>query len=326
MRDAVNSSKAKLIKVLRSNLRGALRQGNITHAADIIARLKEEDPLALQTRGLELEYLIAVGHWQQARALALQLLDLHPDSARIHYLAARVHYHDKSYPRALHHFRESERLHPHWLTRRWLGKTQTQLGQYGHAEALLLALLPEHPQANLDLAWLYERREQPQHALKYVQDYLDFRPDDEFAKAQRRRLRSVNLNADELVTEVDTLLELDEEIPAEMLPVYVQRLLETGQGAEARRFIARHAAEWDAKETGALAWICHRLQAYDLSLQLFLNGLPINTGNYKYLSALESAAMHCKRVDDVLDAYERLATQDKRLYGRRKSLARRVKG
>jgi tetratricopeptide (TPR) repeat protein len=319
----VNSSNDKLIKVLRSNLRAALRQGSPSQAADIIARLKEEDPLALQTRGLELEYLIAVGQWKQARSLALQLLDLHPDSARIHYLAARVHYHDRSYSQALHHFRESERLHPHWLTRRWLGKTQTQLGQYGHAEAMLLGLLSEHPQVNLDLAWLYERREQPQQALKYVQDYLDFRPDDEFAQTQRRRLRSVSLGAEELVVEVDTLLELDEEIPAEMLSVYVQRLLETGQGAEARRFIARHGADWDPKEAASVAWICHRLQAYDLALQLFLSGLPVSTGNYKYLSALESAAVHCMRVDDVLDAYERLAPQDKRLYGRMKSLAKR---
>lgn len=319
----VNSSNDKLIKVLRSNLRASLRQGNLSQAADIIARLKEEDPLALQTRGLELEYLIVIGQWEQARGLASQLLDLHPDSARIHYLAARLHYHGRRYSRALQDFRESERLHPHWLTRRWLGKTQTQLGQYEHAEALLLGVLPEHPQANLDLAWLYERREQPQQALKYVQDYLNFRPDDEFAQAQRRRLCSVTLGAEELVTEVDTLVELDEEIPVEMLSVYVQRLLETGQGAEARRFITRHGADWDPKEAAAVAWNCHRLQAYDLALQLFLSGLPVNTGNYKYLSALESAAVHCMRVDEVLDAYERLAPQDKRLYGRMKSLAKR---
>ena len=325
-RVTVTTTNGKLIKVLQGNLKSALRHGTLSQAVDIIARLKEEDPLALETRGLELEYMISAGQWGPAQTLALQLIDLYPASARIHYLTARVQYHNKSYPLALHHFRESERLHPHWLARHWMGKTLTQLGQFEPAEALLLGLLPKHPQVGLDLAWLYERREQPRQALKYVEDYLASRPDDEFAKAQRLRLRSVALEAEELVTEVDTLLELDEQIPGEMLPVYAQRLLETGQGAEMRRFVDRHAHNWDSKEAAAVAWVCHRLQAYDLALRLFLSGLPVNTGNYKYLSALESAAMHCRRIDDVLAAYEKLAPQDKRLYGRMKSLAKRLKG
>ena len=120
------------------------------------------------------------------------------------------------------------------------------------------------------------------------------------------------------------LLELDEPIPEGMLPIYVQRLLETGEAAEARRFISRYAGHWELREAAAVAWICHRLQAYDLALRLFLIGLPENTANYKYLSALESAALHCRRLDDVIRDYEGYASQDKRLYGRIKSLKKRA--
>ncbi|MEN8129458.1 MAG: hypothetical protein ABFS45_04530 [Pseudomonadota bacterium] len=75
-----------------------------------------------------------------------------------------------------------------------------------------------------------------------------------------------------------------------------------------------------------MVWVCHRFQAYDLALHLFLIGLPDNSGNYKYLSALESAAQHCKRLDELIGNYEKLAPQDKRLYGRIKSLNKRIAG
>jgi tetratricopeptide (TPR) repeat protein len=319
----VTQDKNAYLKVLRTNLKTALRQGALTQAVDIIAQLKEEDPLSVHTRGLELEYFVASGSWFQASGLASQLLELFPDSARLHYLAGRVFYHDKAYDRALHHFQESERIHPHWLTSRWLGKTHTQLGQYTQAEALLLGLLSGHPQVNLDLAWLYERNQRPQRALRYLEDYLVLHPEDEFAKAQRLRLRATALGPEDLMAEVDALLELDEPIPEGMLPVYVQRLLETGEAAEARRFIYRYAGHWELRDAASIAWVCHRLQAYDLALRLFLIGLPENTANYKYLSALESAARHCKRLDDVINDYERYASQDKRLYGRIKSLKKR---
>ncbi|MEN8132464.1 MAG: tetratricopeptide repeat protein [Pseudomonadota bacterium] len=319
-------NKTAYIKALRTNLKHALRQGDLAQAADIVGRLKEEEPLSVHTRGLELEYLIAAGQWTLATPMVAQLLEMFPNSARLHYLAARVYYHDKVYRQALVHFQESERIHSHWLTRQWLGKTYTQLGQFSQAEALLVGLLSEHPWVNMDLAWLYERSQQPGRALKYVEDYLSLSPDDAFAQAQCQRLRAASLGPQALMSEVDSLLEFDEPIPEGMLPVYVQRLLETGQGAQARHFIYQYSSLWQAQQAASMAWVCHRFQAYDLALHLFLIGLPDNTGNYKYLSALESAAQHCKRVDELIRSYEELAPQDKRLYGRIKSLNKRIAG
>ena len=312
-----------VIKAIRSNLKRALRVRHYTPAEALLEQLKNEDPLSLETRGLELEYLMAVNRWSEAASLASQLLELFPDSARIHYLAARVFYQAKDYRHALIHFREAERLHPHWITRRWLGKTFTQVGQFEEAEAMLIDLPAAHPRANMDLAWLYERRDDPQRALQYLNDYLVWRPEDGFAKAQRLRLQASTLSPEELVEEVNTLMELDEPIPDELLVTYVQRLLESGQSAAVRQFIDEKRPHWDAQVAASIAWVCHRLQAYDLALLLFLQGLPTHIHEYKYLTALESAATHCRRVDEVIEAYDALATQEKRLYGRIKTLKKR---
>ena len=312
-----------VIKAIRANLKRALRVRHYTPAEALLEQLKNEDPLSLETRGLELEYLLAVNRRSEASSLALQLLELFPDSARIHYLAARVFYQAKDYRRAQIHFREAERLYPHWITRRWLGKTLTQQGQFEEAEAMLIDLPAAHPQVNLDLAWLYERRDDPQRALQYLNDYLVWRPEDNFAKAQRLRLQATRLTPEELVEEVNTLRALDEPVPAELLATYVQRLLETGQSAAVRQFIDQQRPHWDTQVAASIAWVCHHLQAYDLALRLFLQALPTHTHEYKYLSALEFAAGQCRRIDDVIEAYEALVTQEKRLYGRIKTLERR---
>jgi tetratricopeptide (TPR) repeat protein len=314
---------AALVRVLRTNLRRALRSGALEQADELIARLKNEDPLAVETRGLELEYLIATKRWTEAANLATQLLALFSSSARIHYLAARIYYRNKDYLRALHHFSESERIHGHWRTQRWLGKTHTQLAHYEEAEALLLELQSAHAAVRLDLAWLYERRGEPERALSYVEEHLAQRPADSFAQSQRLRLRAQALTPGELMAEVDTLFELEEAVPPEMLSTYVQRLLETGQGAVVRRFIAERESQLDPRAVASMAWVCHRLHAYDIALRLFLLGLATHIHDYKYLSALESAAVQCRRVEQVVDAYETLAPQHRPLYGRIKALNRR---
>ncbi len=313
-----------VIKVLRSNLKRALRSGQLAETESLLEQLKDEDPLSVETRGLELETLIAARRWLDATKLAAQLSELFPASARIRYLIARVHYHNKDYPRALEQFAESERIHPHWVSRRWLGKTHTQLGHYQEAEASLIDLCAEHPQVRLDLAWLYERRDDPQRALHHLEDYLRFRPDDAFARAQRLRLRANLLSADELLAEVDTLRDLEEAVPSELLPTYVKRLLETGQGAAARQFIEHQHAQWDERTCASIAWECHRLQAYDVALRLFLRGLTAFHRDFKYLSALESAALRCRRVEEVITAYETFAADNKRLYGRGRALQKRA--
>ena len=323
VRDPMNVQD-RLVQVLRRNFRQALKWGQLTQAAALLERLKDEDPLSVETRGMELEYLLKAGRREEAALLGKQALRLFPDSARIHYLAGRICYQEKDYPGALGHFTESDRIHPTWSTRRWLGKTHSQLGQLSEAEALLVELVSRSPDVNIDLAWVYERMDDIDRALACLETYLDEHPNDAFAKAQRLRLRSRALSPDELTGEVDTLRALGDDLPPELMITYVQRLLETGQGSEARRFIEESRERLTERTAASLAWVCHHLQAYDVALQLFLAGLPAHLRDYKYLCALESAAGQCRRTNEVIDHYKRHAEEEKRLYGRIKSLQRRL--
>lgn len=313
----------QVIKVLRRNLQQAIKARQFDEAEALLMQLKDEDPLSLGTRGLELEYFVVAGQWSDAQILAEQLLRLFPQSARIQYLAGRIYYRIKNYRLALQYFEESNSLHWHWRALRWSGKTQTQLGQFEAAERILLGLVTEHVSINIDLAWLYERRNQVVRALEHIEVYLKKYPEDAFANVQRLRLVACTQEPDALSEDVDTLLELDEEVPAEMLPAYIQNLLESGQGHLVRKFVAEHSEQIDEQAAVALAWICHRLQAYDLAVSLFTKGLPSRLSDVKYLSALESAARHCNRVDELIEQYEVLAPDEKRLYGRVRSLKKR---
>lgn len=314
----------QVIKVLRRNLMQSLKNHRFDEAKDLLEHLKDEEPLSLETRGLELEFFITSQQWTNARPLANQLSQLFPQSARIHYLAGRVFYQAKDYLEAFRCFSESNVLHTHWRTRRWLGKTQTQRGEFVDAEAILIALQPIYTAINLDLAWLYERMNQPERALKHVETFLLYYPDQDFATQQRLRLRAMTLEPELLSKDVEALLELDEEVPPEMLPTYLQHLLASGQGQSARKFVTTYRQTFDQPTAASLAWICHRLQAYDLAMCLFLDGLPARVRDVKYLSALESAARHCNRVDELIPRYELCANEDKRFYGRIKSLRKRL--
>ncbi len=234
-----------IIKVLRRNLRQCLQRRQLDEAWALLQQLQGEEPLAVETRGFEVELLMAAERWQEARTLLGQLLPLFPESARIHYLAGRVDYHDKDYRRARGHFTESDRIHSHWLAQRWLGKVLTQLGEHARAEALLVDLAASHPAVKIDLAWLYERSNQIDAALKCLQEYLAIRPDDSFALDQQRRLRARLQTPAALVEEMDALRELGEPMPAALLPAYVQGLLETSRGAAAREFVAAQVSTWD---------------------------------------------------------------------------------
>lgn len=311
-----------LIRVLRANLRRAVQAGQVDEAAGLLARLQEEDPLSPETRGLELELLIAQRRWDDAADLAAQLLMLFPSSARMHYLAGRIQYQRRDYTRAQASFAEANRLHPHWLVRLWLGKTCSQTGDHEQAEALLVECIAAQPRARLDLAWLYERRGQPRRALEQVEAYLARWPADPFARAQQHRLQASLLAPAELVAEQEALIELGEEVRPEVVPTYVQRLIETGHGAEARQFVARQESTWTPRTAAAVGWVCHGLQAYDLAVRLFLRALPEHVGSYKLLSALEAAARYAGRTGEVAAAYERLLPMHKALHGRLRALRR----
>jgi tetratricopeptide (TPR) repeat protein len=310
----------EFIMVLRRKLHQALVTLQLDEAAELLARLKEEEPLSLETRGFELEYRVRCKAGPAAAELAEQLLRSFAGSARIQFWAGRAHYQQRDYPQAVACFLESERLYPHWRTQRWQGKSYTQMGAFTKAEPLLLGLLERHDVVAPDLAWMYERMERFEQAIDYLKPYLERHPQDSFVRAQWERLQSRALDAEELVEEVETLQALDERPSGAMLATYVERLLETGQGERVRELMAKEAPGMDMHTAASVGWACHRLQAYDLALQLFLKALPENLNYYKYLGALEDSARHCHRIPELIEAYRIHAPEQKGLYGRIKKL------
>lgn len=242
----------------------------------------------------------------------------------MHYLAGRLAYRRRDYEVAARAFHQAQELHPHWRARRWLGKSLSQLGRLEEAEATLLALLAEHPEVHLDLAWVYERREQPERAIKQVDAHLERCPDDDFAKAQRLRLKSRSLAPEDLIEEIQTLDDLGEDIPQDVLGTYVQRLLESGQGAAARSCVESRQERLDPRTALSVAWVCYRLKAYDLALGLFLRVVPQRLGDVKLLGALEAAAIRCHRVQEVIERYQPYLESEPRLYGRTRRLEKHV--
>jgi len=310
-----------LLKALQHNMRQALQLGSLGDAEQILARLKKEDPLGRETRGLELELYINSNRLEEASALAKQLCHLFPDSGRIHFLAGKAAYRLKRYPEAESCFRESQRIFPHWRTLNWLGKTLTQTGQYDDAEALLLSAREHASTALLDLAWLYERKNDLEAALQKIEEYLVDHPGDHFATEQRLRLKAKMIEPEALIDEVEALAEHGEKVSDALFLEYVERLFATGQTPRARDEINRRMESLGEKPGVRLAWICYRARAYDLSCALFLNYLEgANVSNFKYLAALESAARRCGRLPQVLDAYRSLAGRAPQLHGRIKNL------
>jgi tetratricopeptide (TPR) repeat protein len=313
-----------IIDTLQHNMRQSLNQGRLDEAAEILARLKKEDPISLATRGFELEFYLNSNRFSEAEALAEQLCRLFPDSARILFLAGKLAYRRKHYEEAEGHFRESHRLYPHWRTQHWLGKTLTQAGKFEEAESLLLLTQERHKSALLDLAWLYERRNDLDAALKTYDDFLAENPGNSYASDQRIRIRAKRMDAEDLMSEVGTLADLGEEIPPSLFPEFIQKLFETGQTPRAREEIAARIHKMDWRSGVRIAWICYQVQAYDLACTLFLAHLDSNKSNYKYLRALESAADKCGRLSEVAAAYQSYLPEVRHFYGRWRALTRRT--
>ncbi len=304
-------------------MREALAQRRWHDVEDLLAILKKEDPLSRETRGFELEFYIGTGRLAEADALARQLCTLFPDSGRIQFLSGRLAYRQKRYEQAEACFRESNRIYPNAGSAYWLGKTLTQIGRFAEAESLLLAARERNPRALLDLAWLYERKNDLEAALGAYEEFLKLHPEDSYAAGRRVRIRAKLLDPDAFIEEVSSLEDLGESIPTALFPEYVRKLFESGQGPRAREEIAAHMSDMDARTAVEVAWVCYRAQAYDLACILFLAQLPANLDNRKYLVALEAAAAKCNRVFQVLEAYHPYLEQARHLYGRSKSLSRR---
>jgi tetratricopeptide (TPR) repeat protein len=314
-----------IVAALRENMWRALSEGRLKDAEEILTRLKQEDPLSQETRGFELELSLNSNRIAEANTLARQLCRLFPQSGRIAFLAGKVAYRLKDYKAAESHFRESHSIYPHWRTQYWLGKTLTQSGRLEEAESLLLEARERTTNVLLELAWLYERRNDLQAALKAYDEFLAVHPGHSFALEQRLRIKARMLEPETLIEEVGTLADLGEDVPAALFPEYVQKLFETGRTLEARQQITAKMGTLDAKTGSRVAWICYRAKAYDLACTLFLAHLRANLSYYKYLNALESAAERCGRIPQVLEAYRAYAAETPSLHGRSKSLARRSK-
>jgi tetratricopeptide (TPR) repeat protein len=313
-----------IVMTLQHNMKEALKKGLLREAEDILSRLKKEDPLNPITRGLELEYYIFANRLTEAIALSEQLCRLFPGSARIIFLAGKLEYRLKHYNKAEAHFRESLLLYPHWQNRLWLGKTLTQTGNLKEAESLLLSVLDDNRRALLDLAWLHERRNDLDAALKAYEDHLKENPDDSYAAEQQIRIKARKLSPEDLISEVSALTAMDEAIPASLIPEYIQKLFDTGQSPKAREEVSERMKSLDARTGVQIAWICYHARAYDLAFMLFLSNLNANKSNFKYLNALESAAGKCNRLPELMEAYRTLIPDEKHFYGRWNSLSRRL--
>jgi tetratricopeptide (TPR) repeat protein len=323
--DDIPGADPQLYRVLRRNLRDAFNRGDLVAAAATLERLQELAPLAVDTRLLDLELLLRQRRLQEAGALARQLLALYPGEHRVQYLAGNAAYRGRDYPRARDCFTESERLHPFWKNRRWLGKTLTNMGQLDAAEALLAPLAEERPECLQDLAWLHQRRGDPARALALLERHARHFPDDRFSAATRKRLRAEALSPEEIEEEMSLAEELGEEPAAELVPRYVRALLETGQGALAREYVQRHRRSWDRGQLRETAWACHHLHAPDLAFELFLALFPGERGYIKYMNALEKDAEVAGRLPDLIERYAAETPQDRTLFGRIRRLEKRLR-
>jgi tetratricopeptide (TPR) repeat protein len=246
-----------LIANLRENFRRALAEGRVQDAEEILLHLKSEDPLSRETRGFELEFPLLVNRLTEAQALARQLCHLFPSSARIFSLAGRVAYRSKNYTEAEAHFRESHRIYPNRRTEHWIGKTLTQQGRFDEAESLLLAVRSRNTGALLDLAWLYERKDDLAAALRAIEEFLAANPGHAFAREQRVRIKARMVEPDLLIDEIGALEDVGEEVPASLFPEFVRKLFETGQSPRAREAISSRMGSLDAKTGSQVAWICY---------------------------------------------------------------------
>ena len=306
--------------MLARNISLALRKGDLEEVEALMERLKEEDPLGLTTRGLELELMLKQGRLGPARALCDQLLHLHGGSSRVHFLAGELAYREKRYAQAVEHFRESGRLHDHWRSRYWLGRALTQAGALDEAQTLLEALLDGRPFILRDLAWLYERKGDLPRALAAFERLAEADPDNVYHARQVERLRGRALDPEELVEELGALEDLGEDIPEHLLPDFVSNLFKTGQGARARALIAEKSSGFDHRLALKLGWSCYHAQAYDLAYDLFAVALPHNLRAFKLINCLTAAARKIDRLEDLKALLEQHAGSEPTLYGRLRKL------
>jgi len=309
---------------LRRNLSAAIKSRNFADAEALLVRLRQEEPLAVTTRGFELELLLRQNRLVDAEALATQLCQAFPESSRIHFLTGELAFRQKRYDAAERHFRECARLHPLWSADRWLGKTLTNMGRFDEAWSLLEKVKGHDDQVHADLGWLFERKGDLQRALAEFQAFADSRPQSEWARDQVVRIKAKLLDPQSLVDEMEGLADLDEAIPDTLLPEYVEKLFKTGKSREARELLADRTRDVDVRLATRLGWVCYHAMAYDLAYVFFTFALPANLHGAKFLTSFEKAAGICHRIEELVELYRDHASQAHNLHGRIKTLVKRL--
>jgi tetratricopeptide (TPR) repeat protein len=316
---------AGLLDVLHRNFAQALRAREFLAAEEVLGRIEAEDPRSVRTIACRLELLVKAERQVEARALLASALAEHPGSARIEFFAGRIEYSAGHYAEASERFRESDRLHAHPHTRRWLAKALREEGRLEQAEVMFRSLATEDPSCLMELALVYERQSDRARALEAVERHLARYPKDQFAIDQRERWRSETVSPEALVADLDQLERYGEPVPEHLVAGYVGALLRTAQGARARALVDRLKSTFSARTTVDVAFTAHRLQAFDLSFELFVSALPSRRADPKFLGALERAARLTGRIEQVLDIYRAQAGETKQLYGRIKKLEAELK-
>lgn len=306
----------RLIHALVANIKSAIRQKRFAEADTILERLKGVAALAAETRGLELELLLAQKRIQEADRLGRQLAEQFSGSGRILYLAGQAAFYQRDFKRAAKLLEESVRVFPHKYSKRWLAKSWTALRRFADAEALLLGLLDSEPYARADLAWLYECRGDWDRALWEIEKVLAHFPQSSSAKEQKLRLEAKSAGRSEVIEEVETLEELGEEVPEPLFSEYVKTLFTTGRPQQAREATV---ARKDGLAPGTLrdlAWTCYNLQVHDMAFELFLMIFEEQAANYKFLNSLENAARNAGKLEELALFYEERTGQHPNLFGR----------
>ncbi len=310
----------RLFNTLVHRCRQAIRRHDLEEAARLVGRLGESYPSEAASNGLALELLLAEGRVGEAVTLSERLVTRFPGSAGILFQAGMAAFRQKNHDKALAFFEESERLFPAVKSRRWIGKTLTNLGRLDDAESVLINVYREDPHCGVDLAWLCERKGDHHRSMEYVEKHLARFPDDHWAKAQQTRLRGSALDGNELLAQVEMLEALGESVPEALVAGYVEALAAAGRGDDARRFVRDEATRLSPHVSLNLAWSCYRLQLHDLAYDLFVAQLESRLTDVKLLNSLEFAAKRAGKQETLAEIFETLGPKNPALYGRAKKL------
>jgi len=289
-------------------------------AGDVLTRLKDEDPLSVETRGFELEFHLESGRLEDAARLADQLCRSFPSSSRLQFLAGKTAYRRRKYAAALPHFQESHRMVAHWRSLQWTGKTLTQLGRFEKALDCLERARTKNPFIDGDLAWLHERMGNLEKAIKALQRLLELVPNDQNVSERLIKLKGKMLEPKALIEEIQELEKLGEMIPNHLFSLYIENLIRCGEIEHARTAVDSCREHVDGRTALDLAWVCYRMQQFDLAFDLFLSQLETNTTNFKMLNSLENAARKTDRLEKLEMAYTDMGRDYKNLLGRAKKL------